>query len=43
MPWNAHMVFLRERTEWQESVCPENRFEFPSQENHIPAAERLDF
>jgi hypothetical protein len=43
MPWNAHMVFLRERAEWQESVCQENRFEFPSQENHIPAAERLDF
>ena len=43
-PWTATMIYLRDRNEWPEIVCAENRFAF---HNHagadLPHADKPDF
>jgi hypothetical protein len=43
-PWTAVMVYVRDRNEWQETVCVENRFGFHhDQDAHVPTADKPDF
>jgi hypothetical protein len=41
-PWTASMVYLRDRLDWPETVCAENRFGF-EHEAEVPRAEKADF
>jgi hypothetical protein len=43
-PWTASMIYLRDRLEWPEVVCAENRFAFHhNQDADIPSANKPDF
>lgn len=43
-PWTATMIYLRDRNEWPEVVCAENRFGFHhGQDADIPTATKADF
>jgi len=41
-PWTASIVYLRDRLEWPEVVCAENRFGF-EHEADVPRADKPDF
>ena len=42
--WTAVMIYLRDRNEWPEGVCAENRFAFHhNQGSDLPHAEKPDF
>jgi hypothetical protein len=41
-PWTASMVYQRDRLDWPETVCAENRFGF-EHEAEVPRAEKADF
>ena len=43
-PWTAIMIYLRDRNEWPEAVCAENRFAFHHNQNaDLPHADKPDF
>ncbi len=43
-PWTASMIYLRDRNEWPEVACAENRFAFHHKEGEdIPTAKKPDF
>jgi hypothetical protein len=43
-PWTATMIYLRDRLEWAEVVCAENRFGFHNEDgNDLPHADKPDF
>jgi hypothetical protein len=43
-PWTASMIYLRDRGEWPEIACAENRFGFHyDQAAGIPTASKPDF
>jgi hypothetical protein len=43
-PWTAIMIYLRDRNEWPEAVCAENRFAFHhDQSADLPHADKPDF
>jgi hypothetical protein len=43
-PWTASMIYLRDRLEWPEVVCAENRFAFHhNPDGDIPTATKPDF
>ncbi len=43
-PWTASMIYLRDRNEWPEVACAENRFAFHHKEGEdIPTANKPDF
>jgi hypothetical protein len=43
-PWTASMIYLRDRGEWPEIACAENRFGFHYDQNAgIPSASKPDF
>ena len=43
-PWTASMIYLRDRGEWPEIACAENRFGFHYDQNAgIPTASKPDF
>jgi hypothetical protein len=41
-PWTASMVYQRDRLDWPETVCAENRFGF-EHDAEVPRAEKADF
>jgi hypothetical protein len=41
-PWTASMVYQRDRLDWPETVCAENRFGF-EHEAEVPRAEKAEF
>jgi hypothetical protein len=44
MPWSATMTYRPQVTEWEESVCPENRNKYGTEKPpDIPAAAKPDF
>ena len=43
-PWTATMIYLRDRDEWPEGVCAENRFGFHhGSDERFPTADNPDF
>jgi hypothetical protein len=42
-PWSATITYGRGVTQWPETVCAENRFEFGGKEAHVPVAAKPDF
>jgi hypothetical protein len=42
-PWTAIMIYLRDRDEFSEGVCAENRFSFHNQNADFPHADKPDF
>jgi hypothetical protein len=42
-PWSATITYGRGVTQWPETVCAENRFEFGGKEAHVPVAAKADF
>jgi hypothetical protein len=43
-PWTASMIYLRDRLEWPEVVCAENRFGFHNHQGEdVPTANKPDF
>ena len=42
-PWSATITYGRGVTQWPETVCAENRFEFGGKEAHVPTADKPDF
>jgi hypothetical protein len=42
MPWTTSIIYQRDRLEWPEVVCAENRFGFEG-EAHVPHATKVDF
>jgi hypothetical protein len=42
-PWTAIMIYLRDRDEWPEIACAENRFAFHHESDDLPHADRPDF
>jgi hypothetical protein len=43
-PWTAIMIYLRDRDEWPEIVCAENRFAFHHKQGEdLPHADKPDF
>jgi hypothetical protein len=42
MPWSATITYARGSTQWPETVCAENRFEFNGNA-HVPTADKPDF
>jgi hypothetical protein len=41
-PWSATITYGRGSTDWPETVCAENRFEFGG-DAHVPTADKQDF
>jgi hypothetical protein len=42
VPWSASIIYLRDRRDWDEAVCAENRFGFEGDAD-VPRAEKADF
>jgi hypothetical protein len=42
-PWTATMIYLRDRGEWPEGVCAENRRFHFDQDAEVPTADKPDF
>jgi hypothetical protein len=41
-PWSASIIYLRDRRDWEEAVCAENRFGF-EHDADVPHADKPDF
>jgi hypothetical protein len=41
-PWSASIIYLRDRRDWDEAVCAENRFGFEGDAD-VPHAQKADF
>ena len=42
-PWTATMIYLRDRGEWPEGVCAENRRFHADKDADVPTADKPDF